>query len=219
MEVIIPTRNDYTCLGNICESLSLLKIITKIHVVNNGSNHEIAQIIKKICKDVSKCIYYECPVTGKGAAISMALCRTLEDVLFVDADIIGFNLEMVTSLFDPLSKGYDLVKAKFTRSNGQSNSSFVLDELRKRFPALSICKPTGGIYCASRRVIQDLTLPKSWSVDLSILLQAHKKGFAITEVNIGIVRDKVRDNESLEFSKKCLLEEVNKFSGVSNAGN
>src|SRR3989344_2565521 len=117
MEVIIPTRNDYTCLGNICESLSLLKMITRIHVVNNCSSGEITRIIKKICRDIPKCLYYECPVAGKGAAISMALSKTNEDVLFVDADIISFNIDMVTSLFDPLNKGYDLVKAKFSRSN------------------------------------------------------------------------------------------------------
>ena len=39
------------------------------------------------------------------------------------------------------------------------------------------------------------------------------KGMVEPEVNIGIIKDKVRSEESLQESKRCLLEELEVLTG------
>jgi glucosyl-3-phosphoglycerate synthase len=215
IDVVIPTRNDYVFLEKIIKPLLSLARINKIIVVDNCSKTPMSNRIKNICAPFKKCLYTQCSKVGKGNAISTGIKFTKYDILFLDADIENFNLNTINPLLSKFDKGFDMVKANFNRSNGQSNSAFILVNLRKTYPNLNISKPTGGIYILKKEILKNFTLPKLWSIDLSILLQAHTKGFKITEVFIGIITDKSRNKESLNFSKDCLFNELN-IKGESN---
>ncbi len=211
MNVIIPTRNDYYYLENIVRELLEINEINKIIIVNNNSYNKITKIIKRISLISPKCLYLECEKIGKGEAIRRGLeeiSKDPKDVIFIDADIANFNKNIILLLRDALNNRSDLVKANFIRKNGQSISSFVLPILKIKYPELNISRPTGGIYGAKKKVINMIRIPNSWEVDLSILIQAFKQGFSISEVFIGEIEDKKRSNASLEYSRKCLLNEL-----------
>lgn len=213
MNVIIPTKDDYIYLKNIVMELSKVDEINKIIIVNNCSSNKITKRIKRISLISSKCLYLECKIIGKGNAIRRGLKEISEDVIFIDADIANFNKKMILPLIKVLNHGYDLVKANFIRKNGQSNSSFVLPILKVKYRRLNISRPTGGIYAVKKEIIDKIVIPDLWEVDLSILLQVFKQGLLISEVFIGEIEDKKRENDSLEYSRKCLLNELKILEG------
>ncbi|MBI4147710.1 glycosyltransferase [Candidatus Woesearchaeota archaeon] len=208
MDVIIPTRNDHKHLNRIIGVLRTLRTIHQIHVVDNASAPNVSTRIKRLCKQHDACKYHFCPLPGKGNAIREALTHVTDDALFLDADIENLTAEMVAALIDKFQEGHDLVKAAFTRANGQSNSSFVLEHIHHVLPGLRLRKPTGGIFCVKKSVLDRIHIPNDWSVDLSIAVQAHKLGCSIAEVDIGELVDKPRTTESLSQSKHCLLKEL-----------
>lgn len=207
-DVIIPTRNDYLYLESILNVLFSCDKIDRVFVVDNCSEFGISSEIKNICSSFDSCSYLECLNPGKGNAVRMGLEYVENDVLFIDADIENFCLDFFLPLILKIEEGYGLVKASFLRKNGQSNSSFVLNKLLELYPDLNISRPTGGIYVVRKNVLDSFVLPSFWNIDLSILLQAYRNGFLITEVFIGVLVDKARDAESLDFSRECLLAEV-----------
>ncbi|MBS3167628.1 glycosyltransferase family 2 protein [Candidatus Woesearchaeota archaeon] len=216
MEVVIPTKNDYLYLQRIIEILEEIDSLNFIHIIDNCSDILISEKIRKIANLFDNVIYYFGGKLGKGNAIKLGVSQTEEDVLFLDADIENLSKDKLLSLINKFNEGYDLVKASFVRANGQSNSSFVLNDLRKLFPDLRISRPTGGIYITSRELLDEINIPNSWNVDLSILLQAYKLGFKIAEIDIGILVDKPRSGNSLSESKSCLKQEIFNFGGNKN---
>jgi len=208
MDVIIPTRNDHKHLNRIIGVLSSLRTIHEIHVVDNASAPNVSARIKRLCRQHDLCRYHFCALPGKGNAVREALRHVTEDVLFLDADLENLSEDMVMALVDKFQDGHDLVKAAFTRANGHSNSSFVLGQIQRVLPGLQLRKPSGGIFCAKKSVLDRINIPNDWSVDLSIAVQAHKLKCTIAEVDIGELVDKPRSNESLSQSKHCLLKEL-----------
>jgi hypothetical protein len=208
LDVIIPTRNDYVCLMKIIQKLSFSQRIEKIIVVDNDSKKALSKKIKSIVCLFPKAFYVECSFAGKGNAIGQGLKYIDNDVLFLDADIENFSFDMVIRLLRRFDEGFDLVKANFRRNNGQSNSIFVIKRLKSMYPDLDIKRPTGGIYIVKGEFVREINIPRSWNVDLSILLQAHEYGLSIAEEYIGTIKDKCRSCESLLESKKCLLLEL-----------
>lgn len=217
MEVIIPTKNDHEHLIKIVQLLNEIDEIEIVHIVDNRSKEEITKKIKEICRNNRKCVYHFCGKYGKGNAIKKALKEVKDDaILFLDADIENLKKNMITRLINEFNKGYDLIKADIERVNGQSNSEFIIDDLRNSFPELKIKRPTCGIYCVRRDILKEMELPSSWSIDLSILLQAYIKGFKIGEIKLGKIIDKLRSKKSLLNSKKCLAKELKKWRKFKN---
>ncbi len=208
MEAVIPTRNDYQHLPKILSVLKSCTGISKVYVVDNNSLPEISSQIWAICQRNPEAEYCFCEAVGKGNAIAVGIRASTEDVLFLDGDVENLSESMISSLLSKFSEGYALVKANIRRKNGQSNSAFVLNKLKKLLPSLNVQRPTCGIYCVKREVLNKIKIPPSWSVDLSILVQAHLFGFSIGEIDIGEIKDKPRSEESLAESKIVLQKEL-----------
>ena len=208
MDIVIPTRNDYKYLQRTINLLKLVRSINSINIIDNASDNKISRLIQTICKN-SNCNYFYCKEIGKGNAIKLGIEKTREDLLFLDADIENLDLFQIDLMIRKFNLGYGLVKAAFRRSNGQSNSSFIIEELNKLLPDLRISRPTGGLYIIRRNILNQIDIPKSWSVDLSILIQSYLLGFSISEVDIGVIDDKERSKDSLNNSKLNLRQEIN----------
>ncbi|MFA4887429.1 MAG: glycosyltransferase [Candidatus Nanoarchaeia archaeon] len=207
IEVVIPTRNDYLYLEKILKTVTSIDLISAILIVDNSTSSSVSKEIKKICNQFGKVNYFFSSIGGKGNAIRLGISQTTKDVLFLDADLENLSKKSILALIKKFNE-CDVVKASFSRSNGQSNSSFVKDQLQVLFPGLAINKPTGGIYLVKKEVLEKVKIPASWSVDMSLVIQAYQAGFRIGEVEIGKVKDKARTEMSLQMSKRELIAEL-----------
>ena len=208
MDAVIPTRNDYEHLPTILYVLDSVPDIDRVIVVDNASESMCAQRIRNACNASEKGEYHVQPLPGKGRAVQEAVRSITDDVLFLDADIENLSERHVQILHDAFVQGYDVVKAHISRANGQSSSAFVLEQVQRLFPSLAIHRPTCGLYCVRKELLTTLRIPHSWSVDLSILVQAHLRGARIREVFLGEIVDKPRSQESLEISRRELENEL-----------
>ena len=172
VDVVIPTRNDFVHLGKILEVLEGINEIDKVIVVDNASDKVTSQVILNVCKRVKKAKYVYCSEPGKGNAVKKGITYTTGDVLFLDADIENFSDSIVRRLLNAFP-GHDLVKASIMRKNGQCNNKSVVEAIRKEYSNLKVQYPMCGIYCARRSLLLSVKISPSWSVDMSILLQAH----------------------------------------------
>src|SRR3989338_7998735 len=116
MEVVIPTYNDYRCLPKIIRVLERshfkgIHSISQIHVIDNNSKPEIGMILKRLSSEFSKVIYHFCSEQGKGNALRLGIQKSTEDLLFVDADIENFSLQMISPIIDNFKKQRIFVKA------------------------------------------------------------------------------------------------------------
>ena len=152
MEIVIPTRNDWKCLETILKVLNNIDSINSVIIVDNNSDIQISRIIRKICSNFNFCRYLYCSKVGKGNAVRLGIKNTTEDVLFLDADIENISEDKILKLMMAFDSGFDLVKANFNRTNGQSNSYFIIRELQNIFPELNVNRPTGGIYLVRRNI-------------------------------------------------------------------
>ncbi|MEI6327525.1 MAG: glycosyltransferase family 2 protein [Candidatus Roizmanbacteria bacterium] len=104
VSVIVPTYNEAPRIGKLLDVLDHLDdTLYQITVVDDGSTDDTRQVISTHPK-----LRYICHPSnlGKGAAMATGIENTSGDIiLFIDADLIGFRLEQVRQLVDPLLKG------------------------------------------------------------------------------------------------------------------
>ena len=91
----------------------------------------------------------------------------------------------------------DFVKARFGRGGGRVTELTAKPMLKVFFPELShYAQPLGGIIAARRSLLQSLEFENGYGVDIGLLLDAHRAGARVVEVDIG----------SLEHDSQPLLD-------------
>jgi len=137
---------------------------------------------------------------GKGAGIWLSVPVAQGDIMcFVDADIMGFRKEYVTSLCHPIIYSWNLleaairfVKAHYTRltvTKDDSQATILggrlsrllavpllksVTETFKLFAGLeSIKYPLAGEFAVSRDLIEQLSFPNTYAIETSLLFQTY----------------------------------------------
>lgn len=102
LSVIIPVYNEAETIGQVLQKLSQVSAVAEIVVVDDGSQDETAEVVKKAKNKKIK--YYYKENGGKGSAVRFGLEKvTSEYVLIQDADL-EYDPEDIGGLIDPIQK-------------------------------------------------------------------------------------------------------------------
>jgi glycosyltransferase involved in cell wall biosynthesis len=101
ISIIVPAYNEASRIGKLLDVLNGLdRSQFQIIVVDDGSTDETSKVVSSY-PDI-KCIQHQSNL-GKGAAMATGIENALGDIiLFIDADLVGFRVDQVTQLVNPL---------------------------------------------------------------------------------------------------------------------
>ncbi|MBT3382475.1 MAG: glycosyltransferase family 2 protein [Prolixibacteraceae bacterium] len=103
VSVIICAYNEEKTVKDVITSISELKIVDEIIVVNDGSTDRTQKIIEDLKKEIVIRNIHLRKNKGKGYAMAVGVEQALSDiVLFVDADLSNLNDEHFCQLINPL---------------------------------------------------------------------------------------------------------------------
>lgn len=127
---------------------------------------------------------------GKGESMLDGLNAAVHDiVVYLDGDLAGMQPGIISKLAAPIRAGHaDLVKAAFGRAAGRVTELTAKPMLRVFFPELAqLAQPLGGIVAARKAMLRQLKFEAGYGVDVGILIDAHRAGARIEEVDIGTI--------------------------------
>ena len=125
---------------------------------------------------------------GKGASmLDGAQAAQCEFIAYLDGDLAGLRPRIVSSLAAPLVAGEaDFVKARFGRGGGRVTELTAKPMLKVFFPELAhLGQPLGGVIAARRSLLLQLPFEDGYGVDVGLLVDAHRAGARVAEVDIG----------------------------------
>ncbi|HSQ71554.1 MAG TPA: haloacid dehalogenase-like hydrolase, partial [Rubrivivax sp.] len=115
------------------------------------------------------------------------LAAQCDFVAYLDGDLAGLRPGIVSDLCAPLQRGEaDFVKARFGRGGGRVTELTAKPMLKVFFPELAeFGPPLGGIIAARRSLLQQMVFEDGYGVDIGLLVDAHRGGARLAEVDIG----------------------------------
>jgi glucosyl-3-phosphoglycerate synthase len=210
VSVVIPARNEQRTVGRVVSTLrqalvTELPLVDEIVVMDSDSTDATGDVARRAgatvhrAKDVAPELG---TFPGKGEALWKSLLVTDGDlVVFVDADLTRWGPHFVTGLLGPLlaDPGVRLVKGFYERVRTEDDGSTSTEggrvtELVARpllslwWPELAgVVQPLAGEWAARRSLMESLSIPVGYGVELSTLLDtAAQHGLAaLAQVDLG----------------------------------
>ena len=230
ISVVIPARNEERTIAGVVGSLrsALVErtpLIDEVVVIDSDSADGTAAAATKAGATVhwARDIAPELGgYPGKGEALWKSLLVTEGDLLvFIDADLTQWGPHFVTGLLGPLlaEPGVQLVKGFYARiavgtDGSTSTEGGRVTELVARpllslwWPELSgVVQPLAGEWAARRELMESLSIPVGYGVELSTLLDtAATRGLdAIAQVDLGSRGHKHQTDHDLALMAAELL--------------
>ncbi len=181
--VVIPALNEAKRIASVVQYALADAMTDEVLVVDNSSTDDTAALAAQAGARV-----VTARMLGKGAAMLDGVLQARNELLvFLDGDLAGLRPGVVSDLARPLVAGEaDFVKARFGRSGGRVTELTAKPMLKVFFPELArFAQPLGGIIAARRSLLQSLTLEDAYGVDVGLLIDAHRVGARLAEVDIG----------------------------------
>lgn len=192
--VVIPALNEAARIADVVRYALSDPATAEVIVVDDSSIDDTAALARRAGAHV-----ITSTMLGKGASMHDGLGEGRCDlVVYLDGDLAGLRPGIVTDLCRPLLRGEaDFVKARFGRGGGRVTELTAKPMLKVFFPELShYAQPLGGIVAARRSLLRSLEFENGYGVDIGLLLDAHRCGARVVEVDIG----------SLEHDSQPLLD-------------
>jgi phosphoserine phosphatase len=192
--VVIPALNEAARIADVVGYALSDPATAEVIVVDDSSIDDTAALARRAGAHV-----ITSTMLGKGASMHDGLAEgQCELVVYLDGDLAGLRPGIVTDLCRPLLRGEaDFVKARFGRGGGRVTELTAKPMLKVFFPELShYAQPLGGIIAARRSLLRSLEFENGYGVDIGLLLDAHRCGARVVEVDIG----------SLEHDSQPLLD-------------
>ncbi|GAA2386646.1 glucosyl-3-phosphoglycerate synthase [Streptomyces glaucosporus] len=219
VSVVLPALNEEATVGDIVAAIRSelmteeTPLVDELIVVDSGSTDRTSAVAaaagaKVVHRDE---ILPRLPtLPGKGEVLWRSLLVTSgEIVCFVDADLRDFDPVFVSGIVGPLLTDPDvaMVKAMYDRAIGDSRvGGGRVTELVARpllnlyWPQLAgVVQPLGGEYAARRSLLERLSFPVGYGVELGLLVDALRTvGLdALGQVDVGVRKHRNQDGLAL----------------------
>lgn len=205
ISVIIPAFNEEISISKTIEIAKKSTKVNDILVINNLSTDRTEEIAKENGARVKRC---NCQ--GKGYAMEEGIKYAKNNiVVFLDADVNYKNENIVNDLVKPIiTQNADFVKSSFDRITGGIVTEVVVKPLLNLvFPDMyKFSEPISGMIAAKKTIFLDMILEKDYGVDIGILIDVIKKGYKVTEVNIGEIDNLSHTNKTNQTMSKMSTE-------------
>lgn len=192
--VVIPALNEAARIADVVRHALADPATAEVIVIDDSSIDDTVRLARKAGAEV-----ITSTMLGKGASmrdgVGAAQC---ELIVYLDGDLSGLRENIVTDLCRPLLRGdADFVKARFGRGGGRVTELTAKPMLKVFFPELAqFNQPLGGLIAARSSLLKALGFEDGYGVDIGLLIDAHRAGARLAEVDIG----------SLEHDSQPLLD-------------
>ncbi len=212
--VVIPALNEAGHIADVVRHARADPATAEVIVIDDSSIDDTARLAREAGAEV-----VTSSMLGKGASMrdGVGVARS-EFVVYLDGDLSGLRDQLVTDLCRPLMRGEaDFVKARFGRRAGRVTALTAKPMLEVFFPELAhIAQPLGGLIAARASLLATLNFEEGYGVDIGLLIDAHRAGARVTEVDIGTLE---HDSQPLE-DLAAMANEVSRviYSRARDAG-
>lgn len=183
VSVVIPALNEAKRIASVVGYALEDPATAEVIVVDDSSIDDTAMLAREAGARV-----ITSSMLGKGASmLDGAQVAQCELVAYLDGDLAGLRPRIISSLAAPLIAGEaDFVKARFGRGGGRVTELTAKPMLKVFFPELAhLDQPLGGVIAARRNLLLQLPFEDGYGVDVGLLVDAHRAGARVAEVDIG----------------------------------
>ncbi len=235
VSVCLPARDEATTIGRIVATIrdelaGKIHLMDELLVVDDRSIDATASVAAAAGATVVPVTVPAGSAAGKGAAMGTALAESHGDlVVFLDADIQSFSSHFVVGLLGPLlrDRSIGFVKATYRRPpSGVAREGGRVTELAAK-PLLALLQPDlacfgqplAGEIAARRSVLDGLTLPSDYGIDVAALIDVARRIAlgAMAEVDLGERRHRNRPLSELAPQARSVVRAILARSGVNIA--
>ncbi|MFT4022290.1 MAG: glycosyltransferase, partial [Flavihumibacter sp.] len=214
VSVIIPVLNEGATIRKVIRIIRQSRLPLEIIVVDdNSTDNTIAEAQKESVRIVTS------SRRGKGLSMREGLLAAKFDVVvYLDGDIVTYPPDVVDLLANPIiNNEADFVKSTFKRQAGRVTQLVAKPLLSILFPELSnLEQPLSGMIAARKSLLEKISFENDYGVDVGLLIDVHRLGARISEVNIGKVQNAMQSLESLgKMSKQVTRTILNKADAQS----
>jgi glycosyltransferase involved in cell wall biosynthesis/phosphoserine phosphatase len=217
ISVVIPVLNEGATIRKVIKTIRKTSLPHEIIVVDdNSTDNTIAEALKESVRLLTS------SRRGKGLSMREGLLASKYDtIIYLDGDITTYPSNVIDLLAAPILEGKaDFVKSCFTRQAGRVTQLVAKPLLSILFPELSVLdQPLSGMIAARKELLLQVGFEKDYGVDIGLLIDVHKLGARIEEVNIGRVQNAMQSLEQLgKMSKQVSRTILQKASaeGLQN---
>lgn len=181
--VVIPALNEAARIADVVRYALSDAATAEVIVVDDSSTDDTARLAAEAGARV-----ITSTMLGKGASMRDGVQAAQHELLvFLDGDLAGLQPDIVTDLCLPLARDEaDFVKARFGRGGGRVTELTAKPMLKVFFPELAhFAQPLGGLIAARRSLLQAMAFEDAYGVDIGLLIDAHRAGARLAEVNVG----------------------------------
>jgi glucosyl-3-phosphoglycerate synthase len=192
--VVIPALNEAARIGDVVRYAWTDAATAQVVVVDDSSIDDTAALAREAGAEV-----VTSSMLGKGASMRDGVLAASQGlVVYLDGDLSGLRPGIVSDLCRPLmADEADFVKARFGRGGGRVTELTARPMLQVFFPELArFAQPLGGLVAARVSLLKALGFEDGYGVDVGLLIDAHRAGARLVEVDIG----------SLEHDSQPLLD-------------
>lgn len=190
---VIPAYNEADNIGNVLAVLRIVPDITKILVVDDGSQDDTTQVVRQHqALDERLCLLSLRQNQGKGGAMFAGVAACLTDlILFLDADLKDLQAQHVQNLIWPVQRG-DCAMSVGLFADGRWRTNIT----HHLFPFLS------GQRCLRWPLFADLYREKinGWSIETALNLHTWIKDYPVEYVLWSGVTHAIRMEKREGFS-------------------
>ncbi len=192
--VVIPALNEAARIADVVRYALADPATAEVIVIDDSSIDDTARLAEGAGARVILST-----MLGKGASMKDGAQAAGQELLvYLDGDLAGLQPGIVSDLARPLAADRaDFVKARFGRGGGRVTELTAKPMLKVFFPELAeFAQPLGGLIAARRALLRQLPFEEGYGVDIGLLIDAHRAGARLAEVDIG----------SLEHDSQPLLD-------------
>lgn len=214
---IIPALNEQETIAEVINLVKQSSLVAEIIVVDDKSIDDTVIISREAGAKV-----ITSTKLGKGSSMKDGvLVAQNEYILFLDADITTYPLDIVELLCKPLlNNEADFTKSYFTRQAGRVTELVAKPLLSILYPDFpNFTQPLSGMIAGKTSLFKQMEFEEGYGVDIGILIDMYKLNARIAEVNIGAIENRMQPLEQLGKMSKEVASTILKKSKQANEHN
>ncbi len=204
LSVVIPAFNVEKTIKNVVSEMKKSKLVLEVIVIDNNSNDRTFEL----AKSAGATVFY-CKQQGLGHAMKYGIQRCQTDLIIkIDGDIEDPKSQWIHLLHNSLAKNIIFANGFYKSDYDQFPVGTLVAKpvLKIFYPELDyVILPLSGTYIFQKNYFNFQQTPNDWAFDIAMLLAAHKMGYKIGQVDLGILNDKQKMiNEYSEMAYEIL---------------